>query len=169
MISMMTCCVRPPSHVVCCRLQKNRVSMREERQRMREEAQVLRRAQLASRVREEPAPYGDSSWVQALESIETVQCSTPTTAEDVCPICLDPMINTASRMPCGHTYHNGCITSWVQRGHGSCPMCRSTPGAPAAAHFAQAMSSQAAVGQVTMPQLVVTRETRGVARWQVGS
>ena len=50
---------------------------------------------------------------------------TPTLGE-VCSICLEPMNegeSTTATMPCGHVFHEECITSWIGHG-GSCPNCR---------------------------------------------
>lgn len=53
---------------------------------------------------------------------------TPTLGE-VCSICLEPMNEgeiTTATMPCGHVFHEECITSWIGRdGANSCPNCRS--------------------------------------------
>jgi len=45
--------------------------------------------------------------------------------EDKCVVCLEPMLagSKAKAMPCGHKFHDDCLTSWVQK-HNSCPTCR---------------------------------------------
>lgn len=55
-----------------------------------------------------------------------------------CSICLCELAaadDGATRMPCGHCYHDGCISKWL-RSHNTCPVCRAqveadeTPRAP---------------------------------------
>lgn len=53
---------------------------------------------------------------------------TPTLGE-VCSICIEPMEegeSTKATMPCGHVFHEECITRWLGRDGGvtSCPNCR---------------------------------------------
>lgn len=46
-----------------------------------------------------------------------------------CAICMSP-VETGTKTPCGHHYHNRCLQRWLgstlMRGdaHGSCPVCR---------------------------------------------
>lgn len=42
-----------------------------------------------------------------------------------CPICQDGYDASAEvlKLPCRHTYHSNCMTSWLQHNH-TCPMCR---------------------------------------------
>lgn len=40
-----------------------------------------------------------------------------------CTICTEP-INNPTVTSCGHRFCRGCITSWTQRGNGTCPICR---------------------------------------------
>ncbi|KAG6538149.1 hypothetical protein ZIOFF_003261 [Zingiber officinale] len=49
-----------------------------------------------------------------------------TTAEDTsCSICLDDfeVMTQALAMPCGHSFHEGCLKEWLRR-RNSCPLCR---------------------------------------------
>lgn len=42
-----------------------------------------------------------------------------------CTVCCDS-ITVGSKgmfMPCGHVYHAGCLTPWLES-HNSCPVCR---------------------------------------------
>ncbi|KAJ0130368.1 hypothetical protein HZ326_26535 [Fusarium oxysporum f. sp. albedinis] len=43
----------------------------------------------------------------------------------ICIICLEPMVDSdiVRRLPCGHTFHSGCITPWYLRQHYTCPLC----------------------------------------------
>jgi hypothetical protein len=61
------------------------------------------------------APNVDEKWVA-------------TEDDDECPICLEPMRRSDSRvhsLPCFHSFHVDCIHSWFERKH-TCPMCLST-------------------------------------------
>ena len=43
-----------------------------------------------------------------------------------CTVCLDDVAaEHASTLPCGHTFHAGCLVPWLWR-NGSCPNCRRT-------------------------------------------
>ena len=43
-----------------------------------------------------------------------------------CPICYDVITDGAShRTPCGHVFHQACMTSWLERAT-TCPSCRTT-------------------------------------------
>lgn len=52
-----------------------------------------------------------------------------------CPICQEDLRTegNARRMPCGHIYHQDCLSRWLQL-HNSCPVCRApisgSPSAP---------------------------------------
>ena len=51
----------------------------------------------------------------------------PQIAQDVCPICLDPLTTapTVKRLPCGHFYHVKCINHWTEtKARHRCPTCR---------------------------------------------
>lgn len=53
----------------------------------------------------------------------------PRTQETVCPICLNNIENDIDIMylRCSHTFHRGCIRSWLQSNEtmaNKCPMCR---------------------------------------------
>jgi hypothetical protein len=44
--------------------------------------------------------------------------------EDTCSICLDPFgTRFVKNLPCGHTFHKGCIKNWSERSN-TCPTCR---------------------------------------------
>ncbi|KAL3926493.1 MAG: hypothetical protein SGPRY_003271, partial [Prymnesium sp.] len=40
-----------------------------------------------------------------------------------CPICLNDLLE-ATKMPCGHCFHDGCLLKWLHS-HNTCPVCRS--------------------------------------------
>ncbi len=44
-----------------------------------------------------------------------------------CPICLDPIDFSATRLRCNHEFHTACIESWFNQCR-SCPLCRSKQG-----------------------------------------
>ncbi|KAJ9419430.1 hypothetical protein QL093DRAFT_2364135 [Fusarium oxysporum] len=43
----------------------------------------------------------------------------------ICAICLETMADSdiVRRLPCGHTFHSGCITPWYLGQHYTCPLC----------------------------------------------
>ena len=45
------------------------------------------------------------------------------TLSDNCSVCQDSYEETASRLPCGHIFHDDCIAQWFRIKH-SCPICR---------------------------------------------
>lgn len=57
----------------------------------------------------------------------------PADAPDNCCICIEPLTNRATLLPCGHSFDAQCIRPWLQRqdaiDHGvTCPLCRYTIG-----------------------------------------
>jgi len=44
---------------------------------------------------------------------------------ETCAVCLGDMLvgQIAKQMPCGHTFHDDCLLSWLETSN-SCPMCR---------------------------------------------
>jgi hypothetical protein len=61
---------------------------------------------------------------------EAVQRGAPLTAHalakcSTCAICQEEMIATteALKLPCGHTFHEDCLTKWLGKQH-TCPTCR---------------------------------------------
>lgn len=41
-----------------------------------------------------------------------------------CSVCFESFnATTSKKLPCGHTYHNDCVLSWLKR-NPSCPLCR---------------------------------------------
>lgn len=61
-------------------------------------------------------------------ALETLLKTTPTPEKgQECPLCLEDFEPpaTASRLPCGHAFHEHCITTWLITFHGdTCPVCR---------------------------------------------
>lgn len=42
-----------------------------------------------------------------------------------CTVCLQP-VRRGFVLPCGHSFHCGCMRGWTDRGHRSCPNCRAS-------------------------------------------
>ncbi|KAI3714709.1 hypothetical protein L6452_21668 [Arctium lappa] len=42
----------------------------------------------------------------------------------VCTVCMESFLSSCKQAPCGHVYHDGCITKWLSFCN-SCPICRS--------------------------------------------
>ncbi|XP_038877426.1 E3 ubiquitin-protein ligase RNF126-like [Benincasa hispida] len=50
----------------------------------------------------------------------------PTVAgKDVCAVCIEDFLpdESGKQIPCGHVYHQSCLSSWLSVGD-SCPLCR---------------------------------------------
>ena len=45
--------------------------------------------------------------------------------DEECIICTEN-INKAKQLSCGHFFHLICISQWLEKGHNTCPVCRST-------------------------------------------
>ena len=43
-----------------------------------------------------------------------------------CPVCLETFVakDKLLSLPCHHHFHADCITRWIKRNHGCCPVCR---------------------------------------------
>ena len=67
-----------------------------------------------------PPPASEKA-IDALE--RDVQCEPGAS----CPVCLCELAaaaeGTCARMPCGHSFHDSCVTKWL-RSHNTCPVCR---------------------------------------------
>ena len=52
-------------------------------------------------------------------------------SNEACCVCLEPheVGSVAARLPCGHLFHEQCVTEWLTR-HCSCPVCRFDLAAP---------------------------------------
>ena len=44
--------------------------------------------------------------------------------DEECIICTEA-INKAKQLSCGHFFHLICISKWLEKGHNTCPVCRS--------------------------------------------
>ena len=67
------------------------------------------------------------SQIQGLQTVPGAEA-----AGKDCPICQEELTREGSykKMPCGHVYHEQCLTRWLQI-HNSCPVCRaSVSGSP---------------------------------------
>ena len=60
-------------------------------------------------------------------SLTTINTTTTTTTvvdnKTECCICLDKTFQPWTVLPCGHTFHRPCISTWINY-HDSCPVCR---------------------------------------------
>lgn len=65
-----------------------------------------------------------SSELPTAHSTETVQNSDGTSLS-LCIVCLSEYSpgDVLTRLPCGHCYHQSCVTQWLQR-HQDCPLCK---------------------------------------------
>ena len=43
--------------------------------------------------------------------------------EKSCPICSKDYENNHISLPCGHTFHSGCVLTWFEKKM-NCPICR---------------------------------------------
>ena len=69
---------------------------------------------------------GDSGPPPASEkAIAALQRCAPCESDAHCPICLVDLEGEAMQMPCGHHFHDACLTKWL-RSHNTCPVCRAT-------------------------------------------
>lgn len=73
------------------------------------------------------AKYESSSEESVIESVDKCDCPVKGmifTKE--CAVCLEPYRRGTliCGLPCGHNYHNRCITSWFQTDNHQCPICR---------------------------------------------
>ena len=68
-----------------------------------------------------PAPYPSSQHV----TLTTNNTATATIVDNQteCCICLDKTHQPWTVLPCGHTFHQPCISTWINY-HDSCPICR---------------------------------------------
>ncbi|KAF2212982.1 hypothetical protein CERZMDRAFT_83917 [Cercospora zeae-maydis SCOH1-5] len=111
----------------------------------------IRRRRLGFRIARLLESYqSDFSYEQFLDGLEDVATGLeksvidsiplrPVTASDTgedgeaqCPICFEavPLGELLARLPCGHSFHHKCISSWYER-KSTCPSCRARYSAPA--------------------------------------
>ncbi|KAJ9183903.1 hypothetical protein P3X46_007702 [Hevea brasiliensis] len=62
---------------------------------------------------------------QISESESLVDDMLTVVSDDVCSVCMEGFQSGVGgkRVPCGHVYHAGCISSWLSNCN-SCPLCR---------------------------------------------
>eukprot|EP00933_Yihiella_yeosuensis_P014913 TRINITY_DN1315_c0_g1_i1.p1 TRINITY_DN1315_c0_g1~~TRINITY_DN1315_c0_g1_i1.p1 ORF type:complete len:338 (+),score=58.93 TRINITY_DN1315_c0_g1_i1:123-1016(+) len=70
-------------------------------------------------------PATSSSALQALPEIKVTESDIRQTEEATCSICLESFSvgDKATRIPCGHFFHPGCIKEWL-RNSNQCALCR---------------------------------------------
>jgi len=63
--------------------------------------------------------------VDALPKVHVSQRDIEKNQNDSCSICLEQLSvgDFATRLPCGHLFHENCIKSWLRSGN-QCPVCR---------------------------------------------
>ena len=64
---------------------------------------------------------------EQIQQLPTGQISKEQEEENnTCSVCLMPYKEgeTVSKLPCNHSYHFGCIQTWLKE-HATCPYCRS--------------------------------------------
>jgi hypothetical protein len=42
----------------------------------------------------------------------------------VCPVCLDEIVEGGGKLKCGHCFHAQCVARWSRDRSGTCPVCR---------------------------------------------
>lgn len=64
-------------------------------------------------------------WDTEILAIKTGPTKESETKEDDCTICFTELYSgdRVRSLPCGHAWHHGCITQWLQQ-QTTCPMCR---------------------------------------------
>ena len=75
--------------------------------------------------------HGVATWRQRLSAQPFLPSQTPP-ASEVCCICLEGLsTGTATELPgnvceveCGHFFHVGCLSRWLERGDQRCPLCK---------------------------------------------
>lgn len=41
-----------------------------------------------------------------------------------CSVCYEKMGRNKITLPCNHSFHEKCLSKWVEEGNNTCPMCR---------------------------------------------
>lgn len=61
----------------------------------------------------------------SIEKLEIVKVELEGSANQPCAVCFDQLLVgcEATRLPCSHVYHCGCIRSWLEKSK-FCPLCR---------------------------------------------
>lgn len=54
-------------------------------------------------------------------------CRSRTERHVDCRVCLNRFRpeSVVNRLPCGHVFHKGCLETWLDYQHATCPLCRS--------------------------------------------
>ncbi|XP_022154667.1 E3 ubiquitin-protein ligase RHA1B-like [Momordica charantia] len=63
--------------------------------------------------------------VTAANSSDSIVADLPTVVADVCAVCFEDFRSDegGKQIPCGHVYHEPCISSWLAVAD-CCPLCR---------------------------------------------
>ena len=69
----------------------------------------------------DPGPLAAASSQNGI--LTTINTTTIVDNKTECCICLDKTFQPWTALPCGHTFHQPCISTWINY-HESCPVCR---------------------------------------------
>lgn len=58
--------------------------------------------------------------------VDSANGSAPDDEAEMCAVCVDNLQggDLGRSLPCGHTFHLGCIDPWIRRDNNDCPVCR---------------------------------------------
>lgn len=73
----------------------------------------------------EAPPAASSTAIDRLPKIKVSAYDLEVNNSSSCPVCLDDFVigEEATRIPCSHLFHEGCIKKWLELNH-QCPVCR---------------------------------------------
>ncbi len=68
--------------------------------------------------------YSNQFRIIVEETINAIEAAKPKDINvNVCPICIEPLMNKEIKTQCNHSFHIQCLAMWSSK-HSDCPMCR---------------------------------------------